>query len=70
MLSLILFVVLVIFSVSSITGIVSFWCDVRQFKSDIEFCGSRKQLIEYLMLAPAPEAQSEEVNDNDDQASH
>ena len=63
MFNLIAFVLLCIFIFSSIAGLVTFWQDIRHFKSDIEFSGNRRQLIEHLMSAPVDQEQ-EEVTDN------
>lgn len=63
MFTLICFVLLFVFIAAAASGIITFWQDIRNFKSDIEFSGNRKQLIEHLMLAPNVE-DPEEVRDN------
>jgi hypothetical protein len=64
MFNLICTVLLFIFIISSVSGLVTFYIDIRRFKSDIEFSGNRKQLIEHLMLAPNVE-DPEEVTVNE-----
>ena len=64
MFTLIWFVLLFVFIAAAASGIITFWQDIRHFKSDIEFSGNRKQLIEHLMLAPNVE-DPEEVTDSE-----
>lgn len=61
--NLLVFVVLFGFVVCTISGIVGFFCDIRRFKSDIEFSGNRKQLIHYLMFG----ADEEKVDSEDEE---
>ena len=62
MFHLVAIVLLFVFVASAVSGLCTFWHDIRRFKSDIEFSGNRRQLIEHLMCAPDP---VEEVNDDD-----
>ena len=64
MFHLVAIVLLFVFVASAVSGLVTFWQDIRNFKSDIEFLGNRKQLIEHLMLAPNVE-DPEEVTVNE-----
>lgn len=50
MLDLLFTAALVALVVCTICGVVGFFCDIRRFKSEIEFSGNRKQLIHYLMF--------------------
>lgn len=64
MFDLVCIVLLFVFVASVVSGLCTFWHDIRRFKSDIEFSGNRRQLIEHLMSAPVDQEQ-EEVNDDD-----
>lgn len=64
MLNLILFCVLTIFLVSSLTGLIAFMKDLKQFKTEIGFSGNRKQLIEHLLFTDTESEENE--NDNTD----
>ena len=63
MFHLVAIVLLFVFVASAVSGLVTFWQDIRHFKSDVEFSGNRRQLIEHLMSAPVDQEQ-EEVTDN------
>lgn len=73
MLNLVLFILVVCFLFCTISGVIGFFTDLRNFKVEHEFSGNRKQLIEYLMFGedveikavPAVETNDSEVNDNE-----
>lgn len=73
MLNLVLFILVVCFLVCTISGVIGFFTDLRNFKSEHEFSGNRKQLIDFLMFGedfkikavPAVETNDSEVNDNE-----
>lgn len=73
MLNLVLFILAVCFLVCTISGVIGFFTDLRNFKAEHEFSGNRKQLIELLMFGedveikavPAVETDDCEVNDNE-----
>lgn len=73
MLNLVLFILVVCFLVCTISGVIGFFTDLRNFKAEHEFSGNRKQLIEFLMFGedveikavPAVETNDSEVNDNE-----
>lgn len=48
-LKIVLFVILAVLVWCSVVGAVAFLKDLQRFKSELEFSGSRKQLIEFLM---------------------
>lgn len=48
-LKFVLVVILAILVWCALVGAVAFFKDLHRFKSELEFSGSRKQLIEYLM---------------------
>lgn len=76
MLNLVLFILAVCFLVCTISGVIGFFTDLRNFKVEHEFSGNRKQLIEYLMFGedieikavPAVETNDSEVSV--DESSH
>ena len=47
MLNLVLFILVVCFMVCTISGVIGFFTDLRNFKAEHEFSGNRKQLIEF-----------------------
>ena len=47
-LKLILFILVVVLIWSALCGAVAFFKDLHKFKSDLEFSGTRKDLIKYL----------------------
>ena len=51
MLNLVLFILVVCFLVCTISGVIGFFTDLRNFKAEHEFGGNRKQLIEFLMFS-------------------
>jgi len=59
MLNLVMIVFLFVFVCSALTGLVGFILDIRRFKNDIEFSGSRKRLIERLLDEKELEKQKE-----------
>lgn len=66
MFNLLVLVVLVGLVVCIISGIVGFICDIRRFKSDIEFSGNRKQLINHLVFGDDNDVLTDsEVNENE-----
>lgn len=73
MLNLVLFILAVCFLVCTISGVIGFFTDLRNFKAEHEFSGNRKQLIEYLMFGedveikavPAVETNDSEVSDDE-----
>lgn len=73
MFNLILFILVVCFMVCTISGVIGFFTDLRNFKAEHEFSGNRKQLIEYLMFGedveiksvPAVETNVSEVSDDE-----
>lgn len=73
MLNLVLFILAVCFMVCTISGVIGFFSDLKNFKAEHEFSGNRKQLIEYLMFgqevdveaAPAADSKDSEVIDNE-----
>lgn len=73
MLNLVLFLLVICFMVCTLSGVIGFFIDLRNFKAEHEFSGNRKQLIEYLMFGedveikavPAVETNDSEVNDNE-----
>lgn len=68
MFNILVFIVIIGLVVCTISGIVGFFCDIRRFKSDIEFSGNRKQLIHYLMFGEenneTPEDSEVKENEN------
>ena len=50
MLNLVLFILAVCFMVCTLSGVIGFFTDLKNFKAEHEFSGNRKQLIEYLMF--------------------
>lgn len=73
MLNLVLFILVFCFLVCTISGVIGFFTDLRNFKAEHEFSGNRNQLIEYLMFGEdveikavsAVETNDSEVNDNE-----
>lgn len=67
LIKLVFYVILFMFCVSCLTGALRFWKDVRNFKSDLEFSGSRKDLIDYLVAQQLKEKEEQkegELNDS------
>lgn len=62
---LVFYVILFMFCVACITGAFRFWKDVRNFKSDLEFSGSRKDLIDYLVDQQLKEKEQKEGESSD-----
>lgn len=50
MLNLVLFILIASFMACTISGVIGFFFDLKNFKAEHEFSGNRKQLIEYLMF--------------------
>ena len=65
MLNLVLFILAVCFLVCTISGVIGFFTDLRNFKAEHEFSGNRKQLIEYLMFGEDVETNDSEVSDDE-----
>lgn len=67
MFNFLLFVIAIILFICTVSGIIAFFIDVHKFKTEINFSGTRKQLIEYLMFNDTDEDKKEsEVIKNDD----
>lgn len=66
MLNLVMIVFIFVFVCSALTGLVGFIIDIRRFKNQIEFSGSRKRMLERLMDEKELEKQKEsEVTANE-----
>lgn len=76
MLNLVLFILAVCFMVCTISGVIGFFTDLKNFKAEHEFSGNRKQLIEYLMFGEdveinvVPAVETDESEANDDESTH
>lgn len=76
MINLVLFILAVCFMVCTISGVIGFFTDLKNFKAEHEFSGNRKQLIEYLMfgedveIKTVPAVETDESEANDDESTH
>lgn len=76
MLNLVLFILVVCFMVCTVSGVIGFFIDLKNFKSEHEFSGNRKQLIELLMfgedveIKAVPAVETDDCEVSDDESTH
>mgnify|MGYP004527851073 CR=1 FL=1 len=76
MLNLVLFILIASFMACTISGVIGFFFDLKNFKSEHEFSGNRKQLIEFLIfgedveIKAVPAVETDESEANDDESTH